>query len=186
MKMVNAAGLGLLALAALWPTARAGDKEGPEVKLGKFTSRAPANWKADGKGNKFRVHQFKVPGPAKGEDAEVVVFYFDGGGGGIAQNIERWKSMFKPPEGKTLEDVAKVTSFKVGDIKITYLDVSGTYQVKNPPFDPNAKLEKRPDHRMLSVYFDSEDGPYFIRMVGPAKTIDQGKKGFDDWLKNFK
>ena len=75
---------------------------------------------------------------------------------------------------------------QVGKVEVTYLDVSGTYVTKNPPFDPKAKEERHPDYRMLSVYFASENGPYFLRMTGPAKTVEQNKKGFDEWVKNFK
>jgi len=187
MKSVLTAALGLAGV-LLIGNARAGEK-GTDVKLDKYTSKTPATWQAqeiEPKLKKFRTHQFKVPGTEKGHDAELVIFSFGGGGGSVDQNIDRWKKMFRPPEGKTHDDIAKVDTFKVGDIKITYLDISGTYEFRNPPFDPNAKLEKRPNYRMFSIYFDSEDGPYFIRMTGPAKTMEHNKKGFDEWLKNFK
>ena len=183
MKALFAGALGLAALVAGWP-AQAGDKQGTEVKLGKYASKTPATWTSNAKLSKFRTHQFKIPGAAKGDEGELVIFYFDGGGGSLEQNLDRWKKMFRPAEGKT--ENAKVETFKVGDIKITYLDVSGTYEFRNPPNDPNAKLERRPDYRMFSIYFDCDDGPYFIRLTGPAKTMEQSKKSFDEWLKNFK
>ena len=82
--------------------------------------------------------------------------------------------------------MARVENFKVGDADITYLDVAGTYLFKFPPFDPNAKVMPLPDYRMLSVYFGSKNGPYFLRMVGPAKTVTQSKKDFENWVKAFK
>src|SRR5262249_15659098 len=109
-----------------------------------------------------------------------------GQGGGVAENIQRWKGMFVPPQGKTIDDVAKIEKMKIGGMEVTYLDVQGTYRSRNPPFAPNAKEELKPEWRMLSVYFASNNGAYLMRCVGPAKTVAHHKKGFDEWLKGFK
>ena len=39
---------------------------------------------------------------------------------------------------------------------------------------------------MLGVVFEGADNTYHIRLVGPADTVEHYKKGFDEWLKNFK
>ena len=39
---------------------------------------------------------------------------------------------------------------------------------------------------MIGVIFESPGGPYFMTLIGPARTVEQHKKGFDEWLKNFK
>jgi hypothetical protein len=167
---------------------QAGDGKGTEVTLDKLKSTTPPNWKAVTPSNKFRAYQFSVP-KVQGDDkdAEVAVFFFGPGGGGSAEdNIKRWKGMFRPPEGKTIEQASKVGVMTVGKAELTYLDVQGTYVFKNPPFDPKAKEERYRDYRMLGVYFACDNGPYFIRLTGPAKTVEQSRKGFDEWLKNFK
>jgi hypothetical protein len=74
----------------------------------------------------------------------------------------------------------------VGSVPVTYLDVNGTYLSKFPPFDPNAQVTPRPNWRMIGVIFESEKGPYFIRLIGPADTVAYHKKGFDEWLRGFK
>ena len=83
---------------------------------------------------------------------------------------------------------AKMTrdSFKVGSVEVSYLDISGTYVTTNPPGNPAGKKERFADYRMLYVYFPNDNGLYTVRFVGPAKTIEQNKKGFDEWVKNFK
>ena len=101
-------------------------------------------------------------------------------GGGAKANIARWKSAFKPPAGKTIDDVAKVEEIKIGGMKATYLDVRGTYTA------PFSKAGPQPDYRMLAVYFDGKDNAYTIKLVGPAATVEAAKKGFDEWLKAFK
>jgi len=163
---------------------------GALVTLDGLKSQTPASWKKEEPKDKagFRKYQFKLP-KADGdpEDAELVISYFEKGGGGpVDDNIKRWKGFFRAPEGKTIEDVSKVEKFKVGEVKVTYLDISGTFLSKNPPFDPNAKEVKKPDFRRFGVIFESPNGPYFIMVTGPARTMEMHKKGFDEWLKNFK
>ena len=182
---------GLLPSAALlslccFGLAVGGEKATP-FELDGLSSPVPATWKVSpAKG--LRLYQIAVPKVAgDSEDAEIVVFYFGpGSGGGVAENIKRWKAMFDAPKGKDIEDVAKVTKMKAGDVEITYLDVEGTYLSKFPPNAPNAKTERKENFRMFSVVFESKNGPYFLRMTGPAKTMAARKDAFDGWLKNFK
>src|SRR5438876_848255 len=75
---------------------------------------------------------------------------------------------------------------KVGDAKITYLDIQGTYLKKMRPLDPDFKAMKMPNYRMFSVLFETKENTHLIRVIGPAKTVEQHKKAFDDWLKGFK
>jgi hypothetical protein len=164
------------------------EKKATIVEIDGLKSAVPADWKQEESSNKVRTHQFRIPHVADDKtDAEMVIFFFGAGSGGSADaNVKRWKGMFIPPEGKQIDDVAKVDNFKVGNVNVTYLDVHGTYKFKERPFDPAAKEELRPDHRMLGVVFDSPNGPYFFRLVGPAKTVEHNKKAFDDWVKGFK
>lgn len=162
--------------------------KGALVALDGLQSRAPAEWVEEATTSQMRYKQFRLPavGGDK-ENAELIIFYFGpGGGGGTEDNIKRWKGMFLPPEGKKIDDVSKVERMKVGDADVTYLDVQGTYLFKAQPFNPNAKAVERPNYRMLGVVFESKKGPYFMRLVGPAKTVAHYQKGFDEWLKGFK
>ena len=164
-----------------------GGGEGTEVTLDGLKSRAPAAWKAQKPASKLRAYQFLLP-RVEGDpaDAELAIFFFGaGGGGGVDDNIKRWKSQFQPPEGKTADEAAKVEKLTVGKVAVTYLDVQGTYLFK-PPFDPNAKAKALPDYRRFGIIFASENGPYFITLTGPAKTMAHHKKDFDNWLKAFK
>lgn len=172
----------LLTLLALAATTRADD-----VTFGKLKSTTPAAWKAQ-EPTKLRIHTFTIP-KAKNdtEDAELAVFFFGAGqGGDVAGNLKRWKSFFEAPEGKTVDDISKVEKFKVGAAELAYLDISGVYLSKFPPFAPNAKVTKKPHYRMLAVVFECDGGPYFIRLTGPADTVAAAKGDFDAWLKNFK
>lgn len=157
---------------------------GAVVDLGGLKATAPASWKEVEVSNPMRIKQFAVPG--KDGEAELVIFYFgEGQGGSVQANVDRWKKQFTPPEGKTIEDVSKVSKVKLASTEATVLDVSGTYMFKARPMDPGPG-EPRPDHRMLAVVLETPKGNYFLRFVGPAKTIEKNKKDFDGWLKRFK
>jgi hypothetical protein len=158
------------------------EKKGTVVKLGDLKSTTPDTWKEEKVAGKLRLQQFTLP-KAEGDahDADVVIFSL---GGGTKANIDRWKAQFDLPEGKKAEDVIKETKMKVGDAEVTYLDIRGTY--KTPPFDPKYAGKKLEKFRLLGVIIETKDAPYQIRCVGPEKTIEQYKKGFDEWVKGFK
>jgi len=188
--------LGLCPLACAWglcvalawyglAPARAEDKKGTVVDLDGLKSTTPANWKEEAPSNKLRFAQFKLP-PQEGDKEPTEVAIFKGLGGSPKQNVERWKSQFIPPKGKTIDDVAKVQEIKVGGNDGVYLDVQGTYKFKAAPFDPNSKEMLKPNFRMLAIQFEGPKDIIQIRMTGPAKTVEAAKKGFDEWLKAFK
>jgi len=178
-------GIGVLALVG---PARAG---GEDVTLDGLKSKAPASWqkeKIPAKLGKLRIAQFRLPKADRDpEDAELVIFFFGrGSGGGAEDNIKRWQGMFDPPKGKSIEDVSKVEKMKVGKVPVVVVDVHGTFKSRFPPNDPNAKVTRKENFRQINVIFDSENGPYFFRLTGPAATVERHQKEFADWLKNFK
>jgi hypothetical protein len=179
-----AAAAWLLALPGLIPAQE--QKKGSLVSLDGLSSRAPAEWKEVNTQRQFRYKEFSLPRVGDDKyDAELIIFYFgQGGGGGVEENIARWKGIFQPPPGKDIDQVTKREEFRVGDVKVTYLDISGTYLYRPFPMAPRA--EPRPDHRMIAVIFESPKGPYYFRLVGPEKTVSQHKPAFDEWLRNFK
>jgi hypothetical protein len=176
--------LGALAFAAVTGRTDARDDKGTEVEIDGVKMTAPAEWKAEKPtGGLAPKYLFRLP--KKGDDkddAELKIF--EGLGGSAEANVERWKGTFVPPKGKSIDDVAKVEKMEVGGRKVTYLDISGSYKFRDPS-KPNAKEELRPDYRMLAVQINGKE-VYHLKLVGPAKTVDAYKKGFDDWLKTLK
>ena len=155
------------------------------VALDGLSSVPPADWKESPSASSMRLKQFSVPKTAGDTfDAELVIFYFGAGqGGGIEANLDRWKKMFEAPAGKPI--ASKVDKLKVGKVPVTILDVSGTYLYKASPMAPTP-AEPRAGHRMLAVVFESPQGPYFFRLVGPEKTVTKQKPAFEKWIKSFK
>jgi hypothetical protein len=182
-QIVFLAGLALTALAC---TATADDTgKGTPVDLDGMTSKTPSSWVKEAPSNRMRFAQFKLP-KAKDdkEDAELIIF--KGLGGSAKANIERWKKQFVPPKGKTIDEISKVTEIKIGGSDATLLDVQGTYLYNPAPFNPRSKSEPRPDYRMLAIHFEGPKDVYHIKLTGPAKTVEQYRKGFDEWIKGFK
>jgi hypothetical protein len=163
-----------------------GDKgKGVVVDLDGLKSTAPGDWKEEAPSNRMRFAQFRLPKKRDDkDDGELVIF--KGLGGGAGPNIDRWKKQFEPPEGKKIEDVAVVKDIKIGDRPASFLDVRGTYLFNPQPFNPRSKPERKPNYRMLAIYFDGPKEIYQIKLTGPANTVEAAKKGFDDWVKNFK
>jgi hypothetical protein len=152
------------------------------VEIDGLKSKAPASWKNE-KPKMNRVAQFKITkSDGDPEDAELVVFHFGKGqGGDVDANMKRWKGQFKTPGEKSKEE-----KLKVSGVEVMTLDMQGTYLHKSAPMDPDSKVVEKPNFRAINVYFNSENGPYFIKLVGPAKTVEVHKAEFDAWLKAFK
>lgn len=162
------------------------DKEkskGVIVDIDGLKSAAPSDWKQEKPSSSMRWLQFRLP--KKDDDiVDAELYLFKGSGGGAKANVERWKGQFDPPEGKTIDEASEVKEIRLGDRPASYIDVRGTY--KPLALRPGAKAEKKPNYRMLAIYYDGPKDVYQIKLTGPAKTVEAYKKGFDEWVKNFK
>ncbi len=171
-----------LALVSLMGVATAADDT---LEISGLKSKVPAGWKkVEIKDATFRLYQYTLP-KAEGDDAdaELVVFKLGAGSGTVQQNLDRQRSNFKPAkEGEKLKE--EVTKLKIGKDEATYLDIQGTFLDKFPPFDPKAKTTEREKYRRLYVVMP--DGEYYLRVNGPAKTVEKHKAAFDEFLKGLK
>jgi hypothetical protein len=177
--------LAAAALAALAAASSAQDKKGTTVELGGLKSATPADWKEEALPPKsMRMQTFKLPkADGDAEDADLGLFFFRGGSGSVQDNLARQEKKFEIPAGKK----AEVGKTKVGAADAVYQDIQGTYLKKDGgPFDPNAKVTKQADYRQLYVIFETKEGQYYMTLLGPAKTVEKHKKGFEEWLRNFK
>ena len=159
--------------------------KGTVVRLDDLKSQTPADWKSEKPANRLRAYQFRLV-RAKGDANDVELAILSDLTGTPEQNVKRWKDMFVPPDGKTLDDVSRVDMLKVGAVRVTYLDVHGTYLYTDRPFAPRSSAKPLPGYRMLAVMFQTPDGSHLIRLIGPASTVAAHKQAFDRWLKNFK
>jgi hypothetical protein len=171
--------------AALKPAAaHAGASAAPEQQDAgpalKWT--APSEWVSEKPTSNMRKAQYRLP-RAEGdpEDAEMLVFYFQGGGGGVQMNIDRWIGMFNKADGSPATDSAKTTKKVANGIPITIVDVVGTYMAGSGAMtggEPKAK----PNFRMLAAVAEHGSGPWFFKLTGPAKTISKWEGSFTKFL----
>jgi hypothetical protein len=162
-----------------------GSSQGTLVTIDKLKSKTPADWKPEKPANRLRSYQFRLPRAREDkEDAQLAIL--PELTGNPEQNVQRWKDMFVAPDGKTLDEVARVDKLKIGPVRVTYLDVQGTYLYTDRPMAPRSTAKPLPGYRMLAVMLQSAEGASLIRLVGPAATVAAHKAAFDAWLKNFK
>ena len=109
-----------------------------------LTFEAPASWKSKPSTRAMRRAELKVE-PIDGDDfpAEMVVYVFPGGVGGVQANVERWKSQFKDKDGNppTVEN----KKVKGKNVDVTRVETSGHYHPSQFPGLPaGARSRRRP------------------------------------------
>jgi len=148
-----------------------------------LTFTAPTDWKPVVVSSSMRVAQWALPHAAGDtQDGELVVYYFGGQGGSLEANIERWVGQIKQPDGRP--STVKRDSRTINGLKVTLVDLSGTYVAEMSP--GSGQLHNSPDFRMRAGYIETSNGPYFIKLVGPAKTIAANEKSFETFLTSVK
>jgi hypothetical protein len=146
---------------------------------------APEGWIEETPKSSMRKAQYRLPKVAGDpEDAELVVFYFGGSGGGVQANIDRWINQFTRHDGNPIGEAAKTTKKDVNGLPVTEVDVSGTYLASSGPM--LAEVKNKPDFRMLGAVAESASGPWFFKLTGPAKTVAKWRPSFDEFVATMK
>ena len=147
--------------------------------------RVPDGWVAGQPSSKMRVAQFKLPkADSDSEDGELVLYYFGANQGGTAEaNIDRWISQIQQTDGSSSKDKAKTESLTVNGLKITTVDVAGRYTAEMAP--GSGKFYDNANYRLRAAVIETPKGNYFVKLVGPAKTVGRWEQSFTDYLKSF-
>jgi hypothetical protein len=144
---------------------------------------APKEWAAQPSTSSMRVAQYSLArAPGDSEDAELIVYYFGGSGGSVDANLDRWLGQMEQPDGKPSKAVAKTSTMTSNGLKITVLDVAGRYVAETSP-GSNTRLNK-PGFRMKAAVIETAKGPYFVKLTGPAKTVERWDAAFAGFLKS--
>jgi hypothetical protein len=147
--------------------------------------QAPAAWNSEPTTSSMRVAQYLLP-RAEGdtEDASLIVYYFGQGQGGSAQaNLDRWIGQMEQPGGGSSKDKARTEKMTVNGLDVMLLDLSGTYTAEMTPGSGNQ--QNKPDSRMRAAVIETPKGAYFVKLVGPEKTIARWDAGFLSFIKSF-
>jgi hypothetical protein len=152
---------------------------------GELRYKAPDGWVKEQTTSTMRVAQYKLPKTeGDAEDALLVVYYFGASQGGAVQaNIDRWISQMQEPDGSATKDKAKTETGTVNGLKVTSVDVSGTYTAEMAPGTPGQRNDA--NYRMLAAVIETPKGNYFLKLVGPAKTMGHWEQSVTDFTKSF-
>ena len=150
-----------------------------------LTFAAPPAWKARPAVSSMRVAEFVVPKAAgDGEDAELIVYFFGSLfgrlAGGVDANVDRWISQMQQPDGSASKDRARREAQTINGLKVTTVDLSGTYIAEVRP--GASERYHKPNFRLRAAVVETKSGPYYLKMTGPAKTMAAADADFKKFL----
>ena len=136
-----------------------------------LTIALPAAWNRLESSSRMRMLEAEIPG--SGGPGEISAYYFGpGGGGGLAANIERWKSqvVLKPgaPEPTT-------QSRESGGVRRTWVELEGTVKASTIGSFPTTDLH---DGALFGAIIEAPGGPWYLRAVGPGATMREQRQAF--------
>ncbi len=150
---------------------------GPATSAAGLKFTAQPGWITETPSMSMRQAQYRLP-KAEGDsaDAELVVYYFQGGGGGVQANIDRWVGQFSKPDGSPVTD-ARTSHKTVNGIPLTIVDVTGTYMG-----GMGSETRSQNNSRMLAAVAETGSGPWFFKLTGPTKTVARWEPSFQTFL----
>lgn len=151
-------------------------------KLAELSIDVPKEWESQPPASRMRLAQFAIPGP--GGDATLAVFRFPGGGGAAQANIDRWVAQFSQPDGSDSKAKAKTENREVGKLKLTTLDLSGTFKGSAMPGAPAVPAME--NARLLAGIIEGQGDAFFLKMTGSAKTVDLWAEGWGKALESVR
>ncbi|WP_437738624.1 hypothetical protein [Sorangium sp. So ce1335] len=140
---------------------------------------APASFESAPNPNSMRKATYRIKRAAGDpEDAELSVMP---AGGSVDANITRWVGQFSEKSA----DSPKRSELKVNDIKVTVVEVKGTFAGSGMPgmpvSDPKAK------HALLGAIAEMPSGDlWFFKMTGPEKTVTGARADFDKLVNSLR
>jgi hypothetical protein len=171
-------GVVALALVALG----ADEKKTQTISARGLTFQAPASWKSSPPSNTMRLAQFKVD-PAEGDkgSAELVVFVFPGGAGSVEANLDRWQQQFQDENGRPPKITTEKRKGK--NVDVIFVETAGRYVAAVTP--GSREKNDKPNYRLLGAIVQTPGAAYYLKMVGPDKTMTKAKPAFDDLIKSI-
>ena len=152
---------------------------------GELRFKAPEGWGSEKTSSAMRVAQYKLPRiEGDKDDGSLVLYYFGASQGGTAQaNIDRWIGQIQQPDGSSSKDKAKTETMTVNGLKVTTVDVIGTYTAEMAP--GSGSFHNDENYRLRAAVIETPKGNYFVKLAGPAKTIARWDQAYSDYLKSF-
>ncbi|MGI8735362.1 MAG: hypothetical protein ACR2LM_18920 [Pyrinomonadaceae bacterium] len=185
LRIIAAFAVALVLLITVCKETKGTLQEQPKRKAADLRFRAPAEWITEQPSSSMRVAQYKLP-KAEGdlEDASLVLYFFGSNQGGSVQaNLDRWISQIAQPDGSPSLTKAKTETLDLNQLKVTTIDLAGTYTAEMAP--GSETRHNKPGYRLRAAVIETPKGAYYVKLVGPAKTIDRWDKTFIAYLRSF-
>lgn len=116
------------------------------------------------------------------EDADVAVSAL-GARMPLKMNVDRWCGQFELPAGKNCENGVKQETLEGTKYATTMIEIVGTYKGSSMM---GAPATPKPNYMMLTAEVVTPERPYYIKMVGPQKTVEKWRAAFTDAIKAAK
>ena len=152
---------------------------------GELKYKVPTGWVSEPPSSSMRVAQYKVPKvEGDGEDATLTLYFFGTGqGGSVSDNVDRWINQMQQPDGRPSKDRAKIETLNVNGLKVTTVDVSGTYTAQMSPGSDSRHNDS--NQRLRAAVVETPKGNYFAKLIGPEKTVAHWDQTFVDYIRSF-
>jgi hypothetical protein len=146
----------------------------------------PAGWIVQKPASSMRVAEFTLPKAAgDAEDAALTLYYFGGQGGTVQANLDRWIGQMTQPDGRPSKDVAKTTTSQTASgLKVTIVDLPGTYVAEVAP--GSTERHNKPGFHLRAAVIETSEGPYFLKLTGPAKTVAKWSDSVSAFVKSIR
>ncbi|WP_437283274.1 hypothetical protein WME90_22650 [Sorangium sp. So ce375] len=152
---------------------------GQQAAGGDLAWDAPASFESAPNPNSMRKATYKIKRAAgDAEDAELSVSQ---AGGSVDANITRWAGQFSQKS----DDSPKRTDLKAGDLKVTVVEVKGTFAGSGMPGMPAS--DPKPNYALLGAIAETPSGGlWFFKMTGPEKTVTAARPDFDKLVNSLR
>lgn len=154
-----------------------------------LTFATPQGWQQAKSTSSMRFAEFTLPkAPGDAQDAQLIVYYFGKeGAGSIDDNMERWIGQMQQPDGKPSASLAKKETRTVNGLKVTLLDVTGIYAGDMMGGSgAHGGGTSNALSRMRAGVIETPNGPYFIKLTGPVKTVTNWDQAFNQFVSSLK
>jgi hypothetical protein len=121
----------------------------------------------------------KVEGDAA--DADVAVSTLGTASIPLQMNVERWCTQFELPEGKTCEQASKTEPLKDAKLPTSLVEIAGAYR-GGGMMGPSGPA--KPGYKMLAAEIRTPGQLWFVKMVGPEKTVEHWRAALVDMARS--
>ena len=89
----------------------------------------------------------------------------------------------KQADGDAAKEILRKNSFEMNGLKVTTVDVSGTYVAETAP--GSGTFHNKPGYRLRAAVVETPKGSYYVKLVRPEKTVTHWNDSFLSYVKSF-